>query len=225
MEGFPRQDSLIGARIASFYQRAMRIAMRAAVALGLSTVLGIVIGAASTENGFVQLIVTLLATAALWLPMLLVVSVIDRFLLRGGEPRRSARPLQAARSPGRMEAGWDQLLSVAPAHSDRIRALRNSLERSRQRLGDRHLDADAHDLCVLIDRRLPELIDREVANLAPDDVHRGRQVEELLALVEQFARHCSGSNGGRSDDPSFEAAVLRRRFEARLGSDPENSGL
>ena len=53
--------------------------------------------------------------------------------------------------------------------------------------------------------------------LPPDDRNRGRQVAELVDLIEQFARHCSRPRSGDVDDAGFEAAVLRRRFEDRLG--------
>ena len=77
------------------------------------------------------------------------------------------------------------------------------------------MDPDANDLCILIDRRLPELIDRELDSLAPDDRGRTKQLDELVDLVEQFARHCSRSREGGSH-AEREAAILRRRFEHRL---------
>ena len=78
------------------------------------------------------------------------------------------------------------------------------------------LDPDAHDLCVLIDRRLPELIDRELDALPPDDRGRREGVAALIRLVEQFARHCGAKRDGRAASSAYEAEVLRRRFEERL---------
>lgn len=101
-----------------------------------------------------------------------------------------------------------------------MKVLQRSFERSRQALGSADLDPDAHDLCVLIDRRLPELIDRGLDDLPPDDRDRGRKLDELVNLVEQFARHCSRKGAGEVDLPTYDAQVLRRRFEERLSSGP-----
>src|SRR5690349_24839240 len=76
--------------------------------------------------------------------------------------------------------GWDRLAALAPAHAHRVGVLQRSFERSRIALGKEHLDPDAHDLCVLIDRRLPELIDRELDDLPPDDRDRGKRIDELV---------------------------------------------
>ena len=202
-------------RLAAAWQRGLRFAARAAIAFGLSTAAGIGIGAAATDNAFAQIIVTILGALGFWVPFLFVVTRVDQFLTR-----RRSRPAQG-RALGRQEASraaqdWQRLIALAPSQSERLIALRRSLQASRAELGRAELDPDAHELCVLIDRRLPELIHRELDNLAPGDPDRRRQLSDLVDLIEQFARHCSRKRieGGR--DAAFEAAVLRRRFEARL---------
>lgn len=215
MEVIPRQPSSLNERMSLLWQRGVRLAIRLTVAFGLSTATAILLGAALADNAFVQIVVTVLAAFAFWLPFLLVVTRVDRFLVR----RRSGRSARAARPPassGQPDESWRRLHAVAPDQSERLAVLRRSLDRSRLALGKADLDPDAHDLCVLIDRRLPELIHREIDALPPDDNHRRRQVGELVDLIEQFARHCSRSRSDDAGPAGYQAAVLRRRFEARL---------
>ena len=115
-----------------------------------------------------------------------------------------------------LEQDWQRLLSLAPTERTRVLAIKSSIDRSRLALGRAYLDADAHDLCVLIDRRLPELVRFGLDDLPPDDAGRRRQIGELIDLVEQFARHCSRRRDSVSGGDAREAAILRRRFEARL---------
>ena len=122
----------------------------------------------------------------------------------------------AQRANREFQQDWQRLLSLAPAERSRLTAIKASIDRSRLALGKADLDPDAHDLCVLIDRRLPELVRHELEDLAPDDAGRRRQVGELIDLVEQFARHCGRQRDGLSSESAREAAILRRRFEARL---------
>ena len=58
----------------------------------------------------------------------------------------------------------------------------------------------------------------QLVHLPPDDRDRGRRLNELVDLVEQFARHCSRKGSGEEGLPRYDAQVLRRRFEERLSS-------
>ena len=77
------------------------------------------------------------------------------------------------------------------------------------------MDADAGELCAMIDKRLPDLIDHELDSLAPDSRGRDRQVGELVDLVEQFVRHCGAKRDGAAIDsrpirPKCSSAGSRR---------------
>lgn len=214
MDLIPSHPHSLNERLSVIWQRGVRVAARLAIAFGLSVVTAILLGAAVTDNAFAQILVTFLAALGLWLPFLFVVTRIDRFLQR----RRSGRAEGAGpyRGSNDAEESWRRLVAVAPGHAQRLAVLRRSIDRSRLALAKADLDPDAHDLCVLIDRRLPELIHRELDTLPPDDRNRARQLGELVDLVEQFARHCSRKRAGDPGEPGYEAAVLRRRFEAHL---------
>lgn len=203
-------------RFAEIAARGMRIAKYLAMSFALAVVGGIAIGAAVADNAFVQIFVTFLAAIALWLPILLaalwVDSRLDRF--RRGKPAAAETIIEVTA----VDASWTRLVRAAPAERERIGAIQRSLASSHLALRDAALDPDAHDLCVLIDRRLPELIDRELDALPPDDRGRREAVASLITLVEQFARHC-----GRADSASYGAEVLRRRFEERLAPPPLGS--
>jgi hypothetical protein len=132
---------------------------------------------------------------------------------------RGERPTPAATAaPALTNDSWGRLAAIAPSQAHRVEVLQRSFERSRLTLGSADLDPDAHDLCVLIDRRLPELIDRELDDLPPDDRDRGKRLDDLIDLVEQFARHCSRRGSGEDGLPRYDAQVLRRRFEERLSN-------
>ena len=202
-----------GERMDSFVRRGMRIVSRLAMGFGLSALAAIFLGAAVTHNGFVQVLVTAFATIALWIPAFLLILGVERLFTR------RPRPVPAATgAPALTNDSWSRLAAIAPSQAHRVQVLQRSFERSRLTLGSADLDPDAHDLCVLIDRRLPELIDRELDDLPPDDRDRGKRLDDLIDLVEQFARHCSRRGSGEDGLPRYDAQVLRRRFEERLSN-------
>lgn len=205
-------------RVDHFWRRGVRLAARLAIAFGLAAVAAIVIGAAVTDNAFAQIAVTFVAALGLWLPFVMLLGWVDRLIeeRRSKRARRQADPISRGANSRGDDQGWRRLTAIVPSEAQRIAAIRRSLEQSRVELGNAKLDPDAHDLCVLIDRRLPQLIDRELENLAPDDPGRDRQLRELVELIEQFARHCSRKRLDEPGTAAYEAAVLRRRFEARL---------
>jgi hypothetical protein len=202
-------------RVTDYWQRGMRFASRVAIAFGLATVAAILLGAAVTDNAFVQILVTFFAAIALWLPFVVLVTRVERYF-SSRRSRRSERQADRLRRTSPADHSWHRLAAIAPAHSERLAVLQRSLESSRLALGKADLDPDAHELCVLIDRRLPELIQRELECLPPDDRGRERQLHELVELIEQFARHCSRKRSGDAGTAGHQAAILRRRFEARL---------
>ena len=194
-----------GERIDSFVRRGMRIVSRLAMGFGLSAIAAIVLGAAVTDNGFVQVLVTAFATIALWIPAFLLILGIERLFTRRERPTPAATA-----APALTNDSWGRLAAIAPSQAHRVEVLQRSFERSRLTLGSADLDPDAHDLCVLIDRELDDL--------PPDDRDRGKRVDDLIDLVEQFARHCSRRGSGEDGLPRYDAQVLRRRFEERLSN-------
>jgi hypothetical protein len=212
---FPRDYPSFGERMSAMVERGLRIARRMAVAFGLSVLGAIFIGSAVTDNAFAQIVVTILAAIALWLPILFaIVSVESWFAKRRRQPAGAMTiDSQAALETGRH---WQRLEAVAPGQSERLRAIQRSLESSRAAFQPTSLNPDVHDLCVLIDRRLPELIDHQLDSLPPDDRGRRQAVGELVDLVEQFARHCGRTRDGDPAVSAHQAEVLRRRFEERL---------
>ncbi len=204
-------------RFTGLWQRGMRIARRLAISFALSVVLAIGVGAAATDNAFVQVLITALAACAFWLPLFFLIAGAERLL-----ERRSARRQPAAPSSGTGSTDsdriWHRLAAMAPNHAERVAVLRRSIERSRLALGTADLDPDAHDICLLIDRRLPELIERDLDDLPPDDRGRRRQIDELVELIEQFARDCSRRGSANAPADRHNVEVLRRRFEAHLSA-------
>lgn len=205
--------------IANLWRQGLRFARNVAIAGALAGLGGILFGAALTEGWLAQIFVTLFAAFVLWLPMLGVTIWASRLL--GG--RRRAGPVTVDVTPNtvesRLESSWRRLSVAAPRQRERIVTLQRSLERSRTSLAAKEMDSDAGELCAMIDKRLPDLIDHELDSLAPDSRGRERQVGELVDLVEQFVRHCGAKRDGAADHSAYQAEVLKRRFEARLNDD------
>lgn len=209
-------------RLSELMANGIRLAKRVFIAFGLAVFGAIVIGAVATDNGFVQFFVTLIAAIALWPPILFALLWIGRRRSRRPTAWRSSATTGASIVHASAVRGteWARLARALPDQRERIEGLQRSIERSRIRLGGAALDADAPELCALIDRRLPSLIEHELNDLPPDDRGRREKLGSLVDLVDQFARHCH-RHGGESGSPSQrEAEILRRRFEQRLAPSP-----
>lgn len=216
MTWIPQETLQFGEQIGSLWERVVRLARRGAIAFALSTVAAIGLGAAVTDNALVQILVTALAALAFWVPTFLIVLRVDRWMAQRAMVHDNAPGGAPPSANSRDDEAWRRLFAVAPAESSRLAVLKRSLERSRQSLGRAELDPEAHELCILIDRRLPDLIHHELEVLPPDDRGRRQKIRELVDLVEQFARHCSRRGSADAVEAGFQAEVLRRRFETRL---------
>jgi hypothetical protein len=206
-------------RLAEVAARGMRLAKYMALSFAMAVVGAIFIGAAVADNAFVQIFVTFLAAVGLWLPILLASLAIDARLRRPGRSSEGPAIIEATA----VDASWVRLARAAPGEQERIGAIQRSLATSHLTLRDAKLDPDAHDLCVLIDRRLPELIERELDSLPPGDRERRERLNSLICLVEDFARHCGRKRAGDPAGSDYQAEVLRRRFEERLSGPPLSS--
>lgn len=204
--------------IGALWRKGLRLVRNLAISGVLAGVGGLVLGAVLTDNWLAQIFVTLFAAAVLWLPMLGFTIWVSRLF----GPRRETPPSTSAvdnPAHSRLASSWRRLSLAAPRQRERIVTLQRSIERSRTSFAGASLDADAHELCAMIDRRLPDLIDHELDSLAPDSRGRDRQIGDLVDLVEQFARHCGSKRDGAADNSAYQAEILRRRFEARLADD------
>lgn len=207
--------------LAKLWRQGLRLARNVAIAGVLAGLGGVVLGAGLTDNWLAQIFVTLFAALLLWLPMLGVTVWASRLLGRRGRavPNLVDVTANEVDPDNRLAASWRRLGLAAPRQRERIVTLERSLERSRTSLAAKAMDTDAHELCAMIDKRLPDLIDHELDSLAPDSRGRDKQVGELVDLVEQFVRHCGARRDGAGDDSAYQAEVLKRRFEARLNDD------
>lgn len=217
MERTPVYHAEPEAPFAGLVRRGMRVAKLLAISFALAVVAAIGVGAAATDNAFAQILITAVATCALWLPLFFLITGVERLFTRK-PARRQPTAVSAPASGQEEDRIWRRLAAAAPHDAERIGVLRRSIERSRLSLGKAELDAGANDICLLIDRRLPQLIEHELDDLAPDDRGRRKQIGNLIALIEEFARDCSRRNTGDSSEARYNAEVLRRRFEAHLAS-------
>ncbi|HET9355067.1 MAG TPA: hypothetical protein VFO42_02760 [Sphingomicrobium sp.] len=208
--------STLSERMTAYWDRAIRIATRFAIAFALATVSALGIGFAVSDNVLAQIFIALFTAFALWIPFVVAVTKVEKWRARPRQTRPASAAPVAGRVASAFERDWQRLSALAPGQRERLQAIKSSIDRSRLALGKADLDPDAHDLCVLIDRRLPELVSHALDDLPPDDSSRRHQVGELIDLVEKFARHCSRQRDGASGGSAREAEILRRRFETRL---------
>lgn len=205
--------------LARMWRQGLRLARNIALAGALAGLGGILLGAALTDGWLAQIFVTIFAAFVLWLPMFGLIAWASRLFGR----RHNAVPREVDVTPNntqtRLSSSWRRLSLAAPRQRERIVSLERSLDRSRTSFAATAMDTDAHELCAMIDKRLPDLIDHELDSLAPDSRGRDRQVGELVDLVEQFVRHCGSKRDGAGDNSAYQAQVLKRRFEARLNDD------
>lgn len=200
---------------AGMVRRGMRVAKRLAISFAAAFVAAIGLSVVAADNAFVQLLIIAVATFVFWLPLFFLIAGVERLFARKAAPAGHVEATAVA-TDRREDRAWRRLAVASPRDAERIGVLQRSIERSRVALGAAALDPEAHEVCVLIDRRLPDLIDHALDDLPPDDLGRRRQVTELVDLIEQFARDCSRRKGSDTAADRHGAEVLRRRFEAHL---------
>ena len=103
----------LGDRIAEAMTRAMRFASRVGLAFGLAVVGAIILGAALTDNGLVQIFVTIFAALGLWVPILLALLAIERRFGRGRQ--KAAKPGPASLGNAAMaNTSWKAIPRLRP---------------------------------------------------------------------------------------------------------------
>lgn len=215
----PYPPDPFGDGLTNLWRKGVIFARNLAIAGALAGLGGIVLGAVLTDSWLAQIFVTIFAAVVLWLPMLGLTVWASRLFSRRDRSGTALVDVTPNTPEGRLDSSWRRLVTAAPRQRERIVTLQRSLDRSRTSLAATSLDTDAHELCAMIDKRLPDLIDHDLDSLAPDSRGRERQVGELIDLVEQFVRHCGSKRDGAADNSAYQAEVLKRRFEARLNDD------
>lgn len=209
----------------SLYQRALSLLIRLALGGMLAAVGGIAVGAAATDGGLVQLLVTGLAAMALWIPAFLLVS-----RLAAWRRRRRIRQASVAGSPAggkdaparptvAIDAAWSKLaLAAGPRHGD-VRRIEGQLAQVWRALPSQSLDPQTHELQLLMGRRIPELIETRLSCLPLRRRERAEAVDELLHLLADFAQDSAGRYEQLAVDNRNRHAIVRRRIEDHLGRD------
>lgn len=210
---------------ATLYRRGISLLMRLAVAGMLAVVAAIALGAVATGGGLVQLLVTLLAAVALWIPAFLLVSAFARMRRRRREraalaKSATSRPAQGApSSTGEIDTAWNGLAAAAGRRQAEVRRLENQLAAVWQALPTQTLDPQVHELQLLIGKRIPQLIETRLACLPLRRAEREAAVDELLTLLSDFAEDSVGRYERLAIGSRERHAVVRRRIEQHLDRD------
>lgn len=195
-------------------RRAIRVLLRLVSAGALAAVAGIIIGAVATAGGLVQLLVTAFAAFALWIPAFLLLSGFARW--RGSRQRRVVQAREQRRFAPIGGAAWDRLEQAAESRAPELRALRSELAGIHAALPVQSLDPQVHDLRVLIEKRIPQLIDSGLACLPDETQARSAATSELVDLVGRFARGSREQERILVNASRREHDAVRRRIEGHL---------
>lgn len=206
----------------ALYRRGVSLLTRLALGGMLATVAGILIGAAATGGGLVQLLVTVLAIFALWIPAFLLVSKVaswrSRRRMREASSAPPARAVPSTRpSPVEaIDASWNRLALVAgPRHSE-VRRIEAQLAEVWRALPAQSLDPQTHELQLLIGRRIPQLIETRLSCLPLRSRERANAVDELLDLLADFTQDSVGRYERLAVDGHHKHEIVRRRIEDHL---------
>lgn len=132
--------------------------------------------------------------------------------------RRAAVPVNP------FSTAWNKLEVEAVGAESRVAVARRSCERFRATLKGAPLDPEAHSLLVIVERRIPELIEARLGRLKEcDERQRSLIVDDLLDLLERFAADCERRQRQPADEAYSEDAVLTAHIEAHLRSNPLRS--
>lgn len=216
---------LFGAAISSAFQWLGRLILSVFLAIMIAVPAGtLLMQQDEDEVAMALLLAVLLSVAFFW-------------LTKPRAPRPARAPLQPSRSDAptlkraafrRTYAGdqiaqvWDRLEDEAPHQVARISIARRSSERSRQALKARHLEFSAHSTLVMLERRIPELIDSELKFAADQPGRAGMKIiDELVDLLERFAADCERQLGSDRRLGAPETRLLREHIERYLDRDSD----
>lgn len=144
---------------------------------------------------------------------------------RADQPFRRSVNRQAARSPStgqikrvkQVQDHWSQLAEAAPDHAARIAVARQSCERLLAGGKDRMFDMSAHESRVILEKRIPQLIRRDLQRaeaLSPRQAER--LLRELVEFLERVAADCERRLEGWKPSSGEPDDALRRRIETYL---------
>ena len=207
------------------YRRATSLLARLAVGGMVAVVAAILLGAVATSGGFIQLVVTLLAAVALWLPAFFLVSRIADWRRQRRRRATLRRPLEQAVTgdrtfePARLDAAWSGLAQVSGSRAPEVRRLEQQLAFVWRALPSQSLDPQVHELQLLIGKRIPELIDTQLTCLPLRRSDRGAAVDELLHLLADFTADSVERYDRLAGSGREQHQVLRRRIEGHLDRD------
>ena len=216
---------LVGSTISSAFRWVARLAVSVALAIMIAVPGGVLLMEQNEDEVAMALLLTVpLAAALFWLLKPRPVAAASE-AWRVPRAKAETRPLKRAAfrrvfSADQIGQVWDRLEDEAPHHSARIAVVRRSTEQSRQALKARHLELAAHSALVMLEKRIPELIDDELTTAGSLPGLAGiRAIDELVDLLERFAADCERQLGKDRRMGASETRLLRQHIERYLGRD------
>lgn len=210
----------------NLYRRATSLLARLAVGGMVAVVAAILLGAVATSGGLIQLLVTLLAAVALWLPAFFLVSRVADWRRQRRRRATLRRPFEQSAvagdqtsEPARIDAAWSGLAQVSGSRAPEVRRLEQQLASVWRALPSQSLDPQVHEMQLLIRKRIPELIDTQLTCLPLRRSERGAAVDELLHLLSDFTADSVERYDRLAGSGREQHQVLRRRIEGHLDRD------
>lgn len=208
----------------TLYRRGLSLLTRLALGGMLAVLAAILIGAFATAGGFVQLLVTAFAAMALWIPAFLLVSRFAEWRLRRQRRAALAEAVKPSSSSGPapvepIDAAWNSLAAASGSRAGEVRRIEQQLAAVWKALPAQSLDPQVHELQLLIGKRIPQLIDAQLACLPLRRSERQAAVDELVELISSFTDDSVERYGRIALARRDEHAAVRRRIESHISRD------
>lgn len=209
----------------ALYRRGLSLLTRLALGGMLAAIAAILIGAVATGGGLVQLLVTAFAAFALWIPAFLLVSRIAEWRRR----RRIREALSVESRRGRaaggvaplaqIDAAWGSLALAVGERRSEVHRIEQQLAAVWRGLPANSLDPQVHELRLLIGRRIPQLIDTQLACLPLSRSRRAAETDSLIELLHEFTSDSVRRYEAIAISRQSDHAIVRQRIEDHLGRD------
>jgi hypothetical protein len=214
---------LFGAAISSAFRWIGRLALSVVLAIMIAVPTGTLLMQQDEDEVAMALLLAVLLTVAIfWLtkPRLPKPARAPLKPANAGAPTLKRAAFRRTYAGDQIAQVWDRLEDEAPHQAARISIARRSSERSRQALKARHLEFSAHSTLVMLERRIPELIDSELKFAAEQPSRAGMKIiDELVDLLERFAADCERQLSSDHRLGAPETRLLRQHIERYLDRD------
>lgn len=121
----------------------------------------------------------------------------------------------------RIAEAWELIATAAHDSPNRVAVIRRSCDKGRLIMKDRPFDPASYELLVLLEKRVPELIESRLTKAADAQPHRAKLIiDDTLDLLERVAGYCERLMSHSGNEVEDADSLIAAHIRAQLGSDP-----